>query len=143
MLVLPVSNIPSHATPAATSAARADAVGVAEADTTYGATGDIDLLNAMKIYREKSLELSKVYEQEGEYRRETLSDSEIKSLRVAGVPIDAFLRQHGSKLGWREYGALSELIMKTIDKQGPTGHAVGDVAGTQAATGALKAHAYA
>ncbi|WP_174107806.1 hypothetical protein [Cupriavidus gilardii] len=116
-LICPIS---SHQYPAqlpALSALQSESVAAADTTAAIGQSGDMDLFLQEKLYREKAAELAKLSQASGSYARETLSDSEIKSLKAAGVPIDAFLAQHGQKLGSREYNALAELIMKTIDKQ--------------------------
>ncbi len=140
MLVSPISHTQHPVQPLATAAQQSNLVGAAEA-ASVSAGGDLDLFAAAKFYREKANELAKLSQQSGNYETATLSDSEIKSLRSAGVPIDVFLKQYGQKLGSREFGVLSDLIMKTLEKQG--GFASGDTAPAQAAVAAtVTARAY-
>jgi len=139
MLVSPVSHPQHPVQPLATSAQESNLVGAAEA-AAVSAGGDLDLFAAAKLYREKANELAKLSQQSGNYETATLSDSEIKSLRSAGVPIDAFLKQYGQKLGSREFGVLSDLIMKTLEKQG--GFAAGNAVPAQSAAVSVAARAY-
>ncbi|MGY8527667.1 hypothetical protein [Paracidovorax citrulli] len=86
-----------------------------------GEPGKLDLFAAEKLYREKADSLAKLSNDNGRYAVDTLTDSEIKSLKDAGVPIDRFVKEYGQKLGSREYLALASLIMQTLEKQqGPT-----------------------
>ena len=140
MLVSPISQPQYPVQPLATSAQESTLVGAAKA-ASVSAGGDLDLFAAAKFYREKANELAKLSQQSGNYETATLSDSEIKSLRSAGVPIDAFMKQYGQKLGSREFGVLSDLIMKTLEKQG--GFASSDAAPAQASLAAtVAARAY-
>lgn len=104
-------------------------------------SGGVDLFLAEKLYREKSEELKRLSSQTGKYEVETLSDSEIKSLRLAGVAIDEFLKQHGQKLGAREFSLLADLIQKARNSQAVA--ATGGAASTStAATTTATARAY-
>jgi hypothetical protein len=140
MLVSPISQSQYPVQPLATSAQESNLVGAAKAAASVSASGDLDLFAAAKFYREKANELAKLSQQSGNYETATLSDSEIKSLRNAGVPVDAFLKQYGQKLGSREFGVLSDLIMKTLEKQG--GFAASDAAPAQPAAATVAARAY-
>lgn len=115
--ISPISNHQYQAQLLALSALQSESVAATDTAASIGQSGDMDLFLHEKLYREKAAELAKRSLASGTYERETLSDSEIKSLKAAGVPMDAFLAQHGQKLGSREYNALAELIKKTIDKQ--------------------------
>lgn len=117
MFVSPVSHNDHHAHPLAQSPQHPCVDAASPLTAAAHGPGDLDLFAAEKYYRQKSGELEALSKQTGRYEVETLSDSDIKSLRAAGVPIDAFLKQHGEKLGWREYGQLAELILKTRDRQ--------------------------
>ncbi|TWG81073.1 hypothetical protein L602_004700000110 [Cupriavidus gilardii J11] len=117
MSISPISSNHYQAQLLALSALQAESVAATGTTASVEQSGDMDLFLQEKLYREKAAELAKRSQASGTYERETLSDSEIKSLKAAGVPIDAFLAQHGQKLGSREYNALAELIMKTIEKQ--------------------------
>ncbi len=138
MLVSPVSHPQPAVQPLAAPAQASDVVGAAEAKSV-NASGDLDLFAAATFYREQANELARLSQQSGNYETLTLSDSEIKSLRNAGVPIDAFLKQYGQKLGSREFGMLSDLIMKTLEK--PGGFASSDTVSPTAATAAVTAAA--
>ncbi|KAA6128704.1 hypothetical protein [Cupriavidus cauae] len=139
MLVSPISHPQHPVQPLATAAQESNLVGAAEA-AAVSAGGDLDLFAAAKFYREKADELAKLSQQSGNYETATLSDSEIKSLRNAGVPIDALLKQYGQKLGSRQFGVLSDLIMETLEK--PVGFAAGDAVPAQSAAITVAARAY-
>ncbi|GAA0798679.1 hypothetical protein [Cupriavidus gilardii] len=145
MLVSPVSPPQHPVQPLAASTQTPEVGGAAQAvslSAGIGASGDLDLFAAATFYREQANELARLSQQSGNYETVTLSDSEIKSLRNAGVPIDAFLKQYGQKLGSREFGMLSDLIMKSLEK--PGGFASSDAAPTSptAATATVAARAY-
>lgn len=89
----------------------------AAAASAAGEPGKLDLFAAEKLYREKADSLAKLSNDSGRYATDTLTDSEIKSLKDAGVPIDRFVKEYGQKLGSREYLALASLIMQTLEKQ--------------------------
>lgn len=139
MFVSPISPSQHQVQPLATSVQQSSLVGAAET-ASASANGDLDLLAAAKLYREKAAELARLSQQSGNYETETLSDSEIKSLQHAGVPIEAFLKEFGHKLGSREFGVLSDRIMKTLDKQG--GFASSDAAPAQSDAATVAARAY-
>ncbi|MBY4899349.1 hypothetical protein [Cupriavidus sp. AU9028] len=119
MSVSPISHH-HHVAPAAPQAASAgEEERVADAArTAHGQPGQLDLLHAAKRYRELAAELARRSQDSGNYERVTLTDSEIKSLADAGVPIDRFLKEYGQKLGSRECIALSDLVLRTLEKQG-------------------------
>lgn len=139
MLVSPICHTQHPVQPLATPAQQTNLVGATEA-ASISANGDLDLFAAAKLYREKANELAKLSQQSGNYETATLSDSEIKSLQHAGVPIEAFLKEYGHKLGSREFGVLSDRIMKTLEKQG--GFASSEAAPAQSAAATVEARAY-
>lgn len=142
MSISPISSHQYQAQLLAMSAHQSGSVAATDTAAAAAEDGNLDLFHAEKLYRQKSSELAKLSQTTGSYERETLSDSEIKSLRAAGVPIDAFVNQHGQKLGSREFGALAELIMKTIDQQNSAA-AASNAAPTSEATVATTAAARA
>ncbi len=140
MLVSPISHTQHPVQPQARSADESNVRAVAESVASPSANGKLNLFDAAQLYLQKASELANLSKQTGKYEVETLSDSEIKSLFDAGVPMEAFLRQYGQKLGSREFGALAELIMKSVEKQdGPT---ASDATAPQAAALTITARAY-